>query len=57
MNRLGSCWVVLTCFGLSHALAIDHPGCAEPGYSPRAFAMISVATFVGTWAYESNCME
>jgi hypothetical protein len=27
------------------------------GYSPLAFLMISSATFLGTSAYESNCME
>ncbi len=43
--------------GLSHAGAVDHPGVLGEDYSPRAFAMISVATLVGTWAYESNCME
>ena len=31
--------------------------CYSPSYSPRALAMISVATFPGTCEYESNCIE
>jgi len=49
--------VVLPCCGFSHALRSITPVLGTSGYSPRAFAMISSATLLGTWAYESNCME
>ena len=49
--------VVLPCCWVLSRVAIDRPGAQGQGYSPRAFAMISVATLVGTWAYEWNCME
>ena len=49
---------VLLCGGLRVVLdggAGGRAGCCG-GYSPRTFAMISLATFPGTSAYESNCM-
>ena len=55
MGSVGVVLVVLRALG--SLVAIDHPGVRGWGYSPRAFAMISVATLAGTWAYESNCIE
>jgi hypothetical protein len=42
--------------GLEYFLVPSAFGCAPLGYSPRALAMISLAMFGGTSAYESNCM-